>query len=169
MFHDALVNARREASAVKRRAKLVRLITLGFVDLNSKVRQAEKALARAEVESDRYRKLRSKAKQLDDELLTVVEVDGVRVSKNTFADCSRLGAEDYPRDWQQLRKMVLARDNHQCTELSSSCNGPLQIHHVVPLSKGGTNDPQNLVTLCFCHHSDKHPHMKEKYRGNIWR
>lgn len=50
----------------------------------------------------------------------------------------------------ETRKAVYRRDHFRCA-LCDSDRG-LQIHHVVTRSQGGTNYPQNLVTLCWkCH------------------
>lgn len=50
----------------------------------------------------------------------------------------------------QTRKDVYRRDGYRCA-LCDSTRG-LQIHHVIKRSQGGTNDPQNLITLCmYCH------------------
>jgi 5-methylcytosine-specific restriction endonuclease McrA len=50
----------------------------------------------------------------------------------------------------ETRKAVYRRDNYSC----ALCDSPrgLQVHHVMPRSEGGTNDPMNLITLCWrCH------------------
>jgi 5-methylcytosine-specific restriction endonuclease McrA len=36
----------------------------------------------------------------------------------------------------------------------------LEIHHVIPASRGGTNDPKNLVALCANHHRVLHSIME---------
>jgi HNH endonuclease len=33
-----------------------------------------------------------------------------------------------------------------------NCNGTLGVHHRVPLADGGTNQLDNLLTLCRIHH-----------------
>ena len=106
-----------------------------------------------------------KAKNLDDQLLQYIEIEGARISKNTFSDLPVLGAEGYPKDWENLREIILSRDNYQCQENDAMCTGPLQIHHIIPLSKGGTNRPNNLTTLCMYHHCQKHEHMRMKYEN----
>lgn len=52
------------------------------------------------------------------------------------------------------RNQVLDRDGHLCQMPSPRCNGPLQVHHVVFLSRDRTRryDPDNGVTLCLWHH-----------------
>ena len=52
------------------------------------------------------------------------------------------------------RRLVLQRDNHRCTQCGATSD--LEVHHIVPRAEGGTNDPDNLVTLCANCHSDSH-------------
>jgi len=51
--------------------------------------------------------------------------------------------------WRKLRLVVLDRDRHRCqvcgaTEL-------LEVHHLVPVSEGGTDTLSNLETRCRTH------------------
>ncbi len=64
------------------------------------------------------------------------------------------------KDFWNVREYVLYRDNHTC----QACNGKskdkvLNVHHIIPRTAGGTNKPDNLITLCeSCHkayHSGK--------------
>ena len=53
------------------------------------------------------------------------------------------------------------RDQRRCTFTNSrgeKCNQTrwIEIHHKTPVSKGGTNDLENLVTLCSVHHDWVH-------------
>jgi hypothetical protein len=50
------------------------------------------------------------------------------------------------------RRTVLARDGYRCR--MKSCGGTrfLEVHHIVPRGRGGSNKPDNLLTLCTrCH------------------
>lgn len=52
------------------------------------------------------------------------------------------------------RDDVLERDDHQCLKCGwgSSTVARFEIHHVYPSSSGGSDDMENLVTLCTrCH------------------
>lgn len=49
------------------------------------------------------------------------------------------------------RRAVLARDDG-CTVDGCSSTYRLEVHHVVPVSGGGTHAPENLTTLCWWHH-----------------
>lgn len=48
----------------------------------------------------------------------------------------------------QLRQSILQRDFFQCQEcgMTGCCN--LHVGHFIPVSAGGTNEPENLYTSC---------------------
>ena len=51
-----------------------------------------------------------------------------------------------------VRREVLARDGHRCRTAGCGSAHFLAVHHIVPRADGGTNDPDNLITLCAaCH------------------
>lgn len=45
-----------------------------------------------------------------------------------------------------VRAAIYERDGHQCVTCGAS--EPLQIDHIFPWSRGGTDEPSNLQTLC---------------------
>ncbi len=50
------------------------------------------------------------------------------------------------------RRAVLARDEHRCRAKGCGRTRFLELHHVLPRARGGSNRPENLVTLCSaCH------------------
>lgn len=50
----------------------------------------------------------------------------------------------------KIREEVLKRDMHECQICRNKEN--LDIHHIVKIRHGGTNQPENLITLCSsCH------------------
>jgi len=74
-------------------------------------------------------------------------------NKKKTTDLSSL----YPKNWYEIRALALSRDNYQC----GNCHAPaIHVHHIVPLSKGGTNDLSNLRSLCENCHKKVHPHMQ---------
>ena len=54
----------------------------------------------------------------------------------------------------ELRQQILHRDNHQCSCCRSHRN--LHVHHVEHREHGGSNDPENLITLCHACHTSIH-------------
>ena len=52
----------------------------------------------------------------------------------------------------RTRRAVLARDRHRCTTPGCGASSFLEVHHMVPRARGGSNRAGNLVTLCArCH------------------
>lgn len=50
---------------------------------------------------------------------------------------------------EKLRFEVFRRDNYTCQYCGrSNKNVELQVDHIIPVSKGGTNDITNLITSC---------------------
>lgn len=55
--------------------------------------------------------------------------------------------------WKATRKIVFERDNYTCVYCGAT-DKPLHCDHIHPVSKGGTNDVNNLATSCqFCNTS----------------
>jgi len=65
-------------------------------------------------------------------------------------------------EYEAIRNQVLLRDGFRCQECGFKYK--LEVHHIIPRSQGGSNDPSNLITLCKkCHdkhHPDRHPRQK---------
>ncbi|MGD9548135.1 MAG: HNH endonuclease [Candidatus Krumholzibacteriia bacterium] len=86
--------------------------------------------------------------------------DAGRVTCDSRRDDPRTGrntATIPPR----VRRRVLARDGHRCQGSACMNTRFLEVHHVLPRARGGTNRPDNLITLC----SACHRHVHEKAQG----
>src|SRR5579871_2853311 len=61
---------------------------------------------------------------------------------------SRRTAEE-ERAWQEVRKVVLRRDDWTCTECGERPQPTeLDVHHLVPRAAGGADSASNCTTLC---------------------
>ena len=66
------------------------------------------------------------------------------------------------REFVKIRPKVLERDNYTCVRCKNNCDNckrdlkekgkiKLNVHHVIPVKKGGSNSMENLITVCqFC-------------------
>ena len=58
-------------------------------------------------------------------------------------------------EWKYLRIKILNRDGNKCVRCGSNNN--LRIHHIKPVDLEGSNELDNLETLCStCHKSEHH-------------
>lgn len=65
------------------------------------------------------------------------------------------------REAIKLRYKILDRDKGACQDCGRTPaeGASLQIHHVLPVHKGGKNDEENLITLCIQCHGGRHALM----------
>ena len=66
----------------------------------------------------------------------------------------------YPaKEGDEIRLIVLRRDRYTC-QCCRTTRTNLRVHHVVSKKKGGTDDPDNLITLCHQCHGKVHESCK---------
>lgn len=55
--------------------------------------------------------------------------------------------------WDRRARQVRERDDYTCQQCGKqSDDRDLDVHHIIPIASGGTNSPENLMTLCrSCH------------------
>jgi hypothetical protein len=142
----------------KKRGTFLKLITFGIFKNNTKIQEYSNLYEKCRLENVKYDEICKEIDELDS-LSETLTLNGIRVSKHTFSDISVINPSDYGINWDVLRLDILDRDSYECCEEDGYCKGSLQIHHIIPLSRGGTSDSENLQTLCRYHHSLKHNHM----------
>jgi len=99
---------------------------------------------------------------------TIIEIANFDIQKIKNPDIKNV---EYQQGEQMgfwnLREYILHRDNHKCQ--NPNCknkdeNSILEIHHIKYKSNGGTDTPNNLITLCTkCHTTPNHKKGKFLY------
>jgi len=64
-------------------------------------------------------------------------------------------SDNYPQDWDEIKRVLFERYNQSCANCERSST-PLEAHHIVPVSSGGSHKLDNLVPLCPKCHSAVH-------------
>lgn len=94
-------------------------------------------------------------------LTTSVGKERVTVADFSFKDAARQLVTEVLR---KLRYEIGRKQNWRCANCGEA--KPLELHHVVPLSKGGTHRPENLICVCReCHESIQY---KDYRAGALW-
>lgn len=58
--------------------------------------------------------------------------------------------------FENVKAYILHRDGYKCQSGKSGCSKTLHVHHIKFRSNGGSNAPENLITLCSKHHKELH-------------
>ena len=67
---------------------------------------------------------------------------------------SKYGQGRGGRPWRRKRERILQRDNYLCVPCSKQHKITIakEVDHILPLAKGGTDDDENLQSICIpCH------------------
>lgn len=139
---------------------LVVLFTFGLKNNRAKIAMLDGQIADKKALSLRITSALASASRENRYKSEVNVTSNTRTSSNPVNCIFIEEGASYPSNWQELRKEILERDEKTCQEQDANCSGPLHVHHIIPLSRGGGNEPSNLITLCEYHHSLKHEHMQ---------
>lgn len=68
------------------------------------------------------------------------------------------GSDRRSRAYRKVRELALERDGHRCQAVvlgasPAECGGGLQVHHIVDVARGGTDEATNLMAVCRCHNN----------------
>jgi len=71
--------------------------------------------------------------------------------------------------WSRIKQYIKRRDGRRCTDCGIDLRGrrvPYEVHHIIPRSRGGTEHPANLRTLCSkCHRKYTNELLEENAKG----
>lgn len=90
-----------------------------------------------------------------------------RIKAKIVSKIRRTKAVAYTSDWPSISSYVIKRDGNRCTECGSTVK--LEVHHVIPVFRGGKTIPINLKTICNSCHCKKpfHGHMVKTGRRRL--
>ena len=108
-----------------------------------------------------------------DKFMEVLPKPKLRIEVGKFDPAKMINPEIEGKEYQHgtmygydedVKAYVLERDGYEC-QVCHKKNVPLVVHHLVYRSKGGTNRPDNLITVCKdCHTAENH-----EQGGILWR
>lgn len=67
-----------------------------------------------------------------------------------------------PKEWSELRARAFRRDDYTC-QYCGVRGVQLQCDHIIPVSRGGSNDLSNLATACRKCNLSKHDKTPEEW------
>lgn len=88
----------------------------------------------------------------------ILEIASFDIHKITNPEVDNAGYQSgRQKDFYNVKAYVLSRDKHTCQKCSGKKkDAKLHVHHIVFRSNGGTNSPDNLITLCETCHDELH-------------
>lgn len=92
-------------------------------------------------------------------------IDAMAGKQTPFSRHIRPGSDRPSAEvWMKLRTAVFSRDDYTCTYCGER-GKRLECDHVVPVSKGGSNDLGNLATACLPCNRSKRDKTLTEWRG----
>jgi len=71
---------------------------------------------------------------------------------------SKIQKHTYPENWREIAANKKRAVGNVCQRCESSDR--LDVHHILPLSRGGNNSDFNLIVLCHKCHKKRHRNNK---------
>ena len=93
----------------------------------------------------------------------------LRLMRSVVEEWQRVDPSRRPAEWK-----IFERDAWRCAAPGCSSRRRLEAHHIIFRSQNGSDDPENLITLCHAHHRhgihDSHLHVEGTAPGRLrWR
>lgn len=78
--------------------------------------------------------------------------------------CLKKFLNDTIKDWSEIKKDALKRDNYCCVKCGFLGKG-IEVHHIKPIHKGGPEfDIKNCISLCHDCHVKEHSYIRHSTR-----
>ena len=120
--------------------------------------------AQVEVGTDSFfyqKEVSPREKRVSPPFRRVNDVEDIYRSPLDYADSAESFLAALLQDWLLTEKVhlkvtrdyaILKRDRFRCQVPGCNCRRNLHIHHIIWRSKGGSDEPSNLIVLCARHH-----------------
>ena len=118
-------------------------------------KETDPRLAKCGVIGNDFGKYTKGQKRVDDVWRNVLNSAGVRHSLQQEHKYKYHG-----ENWLRIRKSVLQRDNFTCQKCGSK--EYLVVHHLIPYRLSGSDDLDNLITLCRRCHGREEPRARKR-------
>lgn len=81
-----------------------------------------------------------------------------KIVRNSYSTVSGMTVKN---SWWSLSKEVTKRDNGMCVPCKAKgiFTKGSEVHHIIPLSRGGTNTLANTMLVCDGCHDTRHNHL----------
>jgi len=93
------------------------------------------------------------------------KISGVRsIRRDTYNSNSGFSQKN---GWWEINALVVKRSGGQCEAYLGGrrCNNRgKEVHHIVPLSRGGRTTMTNLIHICAACHDARHNHLYKQNR-----
>ena len=105
-----------------------------------------------------------KVQQLPPALFKRQVIAATEGEENLFSKYIKRGTgRPLPEDWPITRKRIFARDDFTC-QYCGRRGIQLECDHIVPVTRGGGDEDDNLATACFTCNRSKRDKMLEEWR-----
>lgn len=103
------------------------------------------------------------------EVLEIAQFD-TQLLQNPMLASEKVGRWGYQKGklygFENAKAYVLTRDNYAC-QCCKAKKGTLHVHHIVYRSKGGSDDTDNLITLCKNCHAKLHRGELKEFEAKL--
>lgn len=100
-------------------------------------------------------------------VLALAGLGALALTSGSDTEASRLRS----LSWEDLRRAIFRRDGYTCAYCGHrGTSATLEVDHRVPVSRGGTDDPENLTTACWeCNREKGDMTAFEYCLSRLWR
>jgi hypothetical protein len=101
--------------------------------------------------------------RLPGETFTTFLYAAINGETNVFSPYIRVARGRLPAHvWGPIRRRILERDEHTC-QYCGATDLPMDVDHVIPLTRGGSNHDSNLVAACYSCNRSKSDKLPEEW------